>query len=80
MPVKIVEISVSEGEEMGIKNSKLKSGTLCCCVRPRGSHPLRCASKTESVIASYLSSVKIFVVSLSAGEGDDAAGRDKIGR
>lgn len=62
------------------KNSKLKSGTLCCCVRPRGCHPLRRASKTESVIASYLSPVKIFVVTLSAGEGDDAAGREKIGR
>lgn len=71
---------ISQWRRNGNKNSNLKAGTLCCCVRPRGSHPLRHASKTESVIASYLSSVKIFVVSWSAGEGDDAAGRDKIGR
>lgn len=37
-------------------------------------------AKLKSVIASYLSSVKIFVVSLSAGEGDDAAGGEEIGR
>lgn len=70
---------ISHRRRNGNKTSRLESGRLCCCVRPRGCHPLRRASKTESVIAPYLSSVTIFVVPLSAGEGDDA-GRAKIGR
>lgn len=58
--------------------TEVRHAVLLC--RPRGCHPPRRASKTRSVIAACLSSVKIFAVGSNAGEGDDAAGGEKIGR
>lgn len=79
VPVKIVEASVT-GEEMGIKTPSWIQAH-CAAVAGQGvAISSDVPAKLKSVIASYLSSVKIFVVSLSAGEGDDAAGGEEIGR